>query len=110
MANAAPKKNPSLLSAERLDRASPELWPEAIPGVSDFAALNTPDSSPPKWLSDLEKDDTEMIQEFASLTPSQLLEKIRSLQNLSYQLGLEEAHEMTRGKFLDILEKPNRRA
>ncbi|KAK3094087.1 hypothetical protein FSP39_024040 [Pinctada imbricata] len=34
------------------------------------------------------------------------MEKIRGLQNLAYQLGLDEAREMTRGKFLHILQKP----
>lgn len=30
------------------------------------------------------------IPEFGSLTTSQLMEKVRGLQNLAYQLGLEE--------------------
>uniref|UniRef100_A0A8C4QN58 Protein lin-52 homolog n=1 Tax=Eptatretus burgeri TaxID=7764 RepID=A0A8C4QN58_EPTBU len=55
---------PSLLSFEKLDRASPDLWPEQIPGVSEFAAsFNSPiTSSPPKWLADLEKEDIDMLQ------------------------------------------------
>jgi len=31
-----------------------------------------------------------IISEFGSLTTSQLMEKIRGLQNLAYQLGLDE--------------------
>ena len=31
-----------------------------------------------------------METELASLTPAQLMEKIRALQNMSYQLGVEE--------------------
>ncbi|EDO49449.1 predicted protein, partial [Nematostella vectensis] len=62
-------------------------------------------NSPPKWLNDLEKDDMDMLQEFGSLTTSQLMEKVRGLQNLAFQLGLDEAREMTRGKFLSILDK-----
>ncbi|XP_015762846.1 PREDICTED: protein lin-52 homolog [Acropora digitifera] len=100
-----------LISFERLDRASPDLWPEQIPGVSDFASLAvspfTLTSPTPKWLADLEKDDMDMLQEFGSLTTSQLMEKVRGLQNLAFQLGLDEAREMTRGKFLNILEKVN---
>lgn len=100
-----------LLSFERLDRASPDLWPEQIPGVSDFASLTVSpfslSSTPPKWLAELEKDDMDMLQEFGSLTTSQLMEKVRGLQNLAFQLGLDEAREMTRGKFLNILEKVN---
>ncbi|CAH3159760.1 unnamed protein product [Porites lobata] len=49
----------------------------------------------------------DMLQEFGSLTTSQLMEKVRGLQNLAFQLGLDEAREMTRGKFLNILEKAN---
>ncbi|XP_076463512.1 protein lin-52 homolog isoform X2 [Babylonia areolata] len=100
-----------LLSMEKL-RASPELWPEQIPGVSEFASTKSPVSaaeSPPKWLADLEKDDIDLLQEFGSLTAAQLMEKVRGLQNLAYQLGLEEAREMTRGKFLNILEKQKNR-
>ena len=64
-------------------------------------------------------------KDLGSLTRAQLLEKVRDLQNLAYQLGLEEgmelenirlsilsyfcylflAHEMTRGKMLNILSK-----
>ncbi|XP_078590491.1 protein lin-52 homolog isoform X2 [Branchiostoma floridae x Branchiostoma japonicum] len=106
----------SLLSLERLDRASPELWPEQIPGVSEFAyksvSINLPGkplagsaSATPKWVQELEKDDIDMLQEFGSLTTANLMEKVRGLQNLAYQLGLDEAREMTRGKFLNILEK-----
>ncbi|XP_076463511.1 protein lin-52 homolog isoform X1 [Babylonia areolata] len=105
-----------LLSMEKL-RASPELWPEQskkiiVPGVSEFASTKSPVSaaeSPPKWLADLEKDDIDLLQEFGSLTAAQLMEKVRGLQNLAYQLGLEEAREMTRGKFLNILEKQKNR-
>ncbi|XP_066282836.1 protein lin-52 homolog isoform X3 [Branchiostoma lanceolatum] len=98
----------SLLSLERLDRASPELWPEQIPGVSEFAyksPLAGSASATPKWVQELEKDDIDMLQEFGSLTTANLMEKVRGLQNLAYQLGLDEAREMTRGKFLNILEK-----
>ncbi|KAL5008596.1 hypothetical protein ScPMuIL_014177 [Solemya velum] len=111
MASPSAETDPCLISFEKLDRASPDLWPEQIPGVSEFAADRSPistASSPPKWLADLENDDINLLQEFGSLTTSQLMEKVRGLQNLSYQLGLEEAREMTRGKFLNILRKQKR--
>ncbi|KAI1237736.1 hypothetical protein IHE44_0013822 [Lamprotornis superbus] len=72
-------------------------------------------SSPPKWMAELENDDIDMLKELGSLTTANLMEKVRGLQNLAYQLGLDEwkdamvdidAREMTRGKFLNILEKP----
>ncbi|KAM6444832.1 protein lin-52 homolog isoform 4-T4 [Rhynochetos jubatus] len=134
----------SLLSFEKLDRASPDLWPEQLPGVAEFAAsFKSPiTSSPPKWMAELENDDIDMLKvtsltdpalptyrgclpwfekwhealgghqvmalELGSLTTANLMEKVRGLQNLAYQLGLDESREMTRGKFLNILEKPKK--
>ncbi|XP_059817914.1 protein lin-52 homolog isoform X1 [Hypanus sabinus] len=86
----------SLLSFEKLDRASPDLWPEQMPGVAEFAAsFKSPiTSSPPKWMAELEKDDIDMLKELGSLTTANLMEKVRGLQNLAYQLGLDECiHE-----------------
>nr|XP_008123769.1 PREDICTED: protein lin-52 homolog isoform X1 [Anolis carolinensis] len=122
----------SLLSFEKLDRASPDHWPEQLPGVAEFAAsFKSPiTSSPPKWMAELENDDIDMLKELGSLTTANLMEKVRGLQNLAYQLGLDEcfsgviccqiwqlscglqptgpSREMTRGKFLNILEKPKK--
>uniref|UniRef100_A0A8C8D3K5 Protein lin-52 homolog n=1 Tax=Oncorhynchus tshawytscha TaxID=74940 RepID=A0A8C8D3K5_ONCTS len=82
----------SLLSFEKLDRASPDLWPEQLPGVADFAASckNPITNSPPKWMAELESEDIEMLKELGSLTTANLMEKVKGLQNLAYQLGLEE--------------------
>ncbi|KAJ0009011.1 hypothetical protein NQD34_016426 [Periophthalmus magnuspinnatus] len=100
----------SLLSFEKLDRASPDLWPEQLPGVVEFAASckNSITNSPPKWMAELENEDIEMLKELGSLTTANLMEKVKGLQNLAYQLGLEESREMTRGKFLNILERPKK--
>ncbi|XP_056281586.1 protein lin-52 homolog isoform X2 [Pseudoliparis swirei] len=100
----------SLLSFEKLDRASPDLWPEQLPGVAEFAASckNPINNSPPKWMAELESEDIEMLKELGSLTTANLMEKVKGLQNLAYQLGLEESREMTRGKFLNILERPKK--
>ncbi|XP_025946557.1 protein lin-52 homolog isoform X1 [Apteryx mantelli] len=85
----------SLLSFEKLDRASPDLWPEQLPGVAEFAAsFKSPiTSSPPKWMAELENDDIDMLKELGSLTTANLMEKVRGLQNLAYQLGLDEWRE-----------------
>lgn len=99
-----------LISFEKLDRSSPDLWPENLNNISDFMSLlRSPMSpaSPAKWMSELEKDDIDLLQEFGSLTTANLLEKVRDLQNHAYQLGLEESKEMTRGKFLNILSGGN---
>nr|XP_044629925.1 protein lin-52 homolog isoform X2 [Equus asinus] len=84
----------SLLSFEKLDRASPDLWPEQLPGVAEFAAsFKSPiTSSPPKWMAEIERDDIDMLKELGSLTTANLMEKVRGLQNLAYQLGLDELY------------------
>ncbi|XP_054710362.1 protein lin-52 homolog [Uloborus diversus] len=101
--------NMDLLSSENLDRSSPELWPEQIPGVSKFVSLSlgscADKPSQAEWLKDLDHEDISILQGFGSLTAAALLEKVRDLQNLAYQLGLEEAKEMTRGRFLGVLPK-----
>ncbi|KAJ8793824.1 hypothetical protein J1605_019245 [Eschrichtius robustus] len=141
----------SLLSFEKLDRASPDLWPEQCKFLvslyqnqcrSDFPGgavvkslpadagdtvqslvredptcrraakpyqvllnLQLPSKvSPPKWMAEIERDDIDMLKaverngneinnsvsELGSLTTANLMEKVRGLQNLAYQLGLDE--------------------
>lgn len=99
----------NLFARETLDRSSPELFPETIPGLTDFIAKNAPttqeieESSSKEWSSDFDPEDIRIFQGFAALSQSALVDKVKELQNLAYQLGLEESHEMTRGKFLSIL-------
>uniref|UniRef100_A0A3B4ZTU0 Protein lin-52 homolog n=1 Tax=Stegastes partitus TaxID=144197 RepID=A0A3B4ZTU0_9TELE len=104
----------SLLSFEKLDRASPDLWPEQLPGVAEFAASckNPITNSPPKWMAELESEDIEMLKELGSLTTANLMEKVKGLQNLAYQLGLEECKYMndTTTAMLQVLIQPLRDA
>ncbi|KAJ8719714.1 hypothetical protein PYW08_011889 [Mythimna loreyi] len=92
----------SLFSSEKLDRASPELWPEQIPGVSEFAPLPSSNQSPPSWTKGATKEDYNYMQQLGSLSTSGLIMEVKKLHDLAYQLGLEEAKEMTRGKYLNI--------
>ncbi|GLH10599.1 hypothetical protein R5R35_006105 [Gryllus longicercus] len=96
----------SLLSMEKLDRTSPELWPEQIPGVSDFL-MNSPLPSvnDQPWTKELDSEDINLLHQFGSLTAAGLIAEVKKLHDLAYQLGLEEAKEMTRGKYLNILRK-----
>ncbi|RMC00606.1 hypothetical protein DUI87_23223 [Hirundo rustica rustica] len=66
----------SLLSFEKLDRASPDLWPE----------------QPYILLYSLFMLQCELTgnSKLGSLTTANLMEKVRGLQNLAYQLGLDE--------------------
>ena len=89
----------NLESTESLDRSSPELWADQGP------LLPLHNSTVSSWEADIEKDDVDMMEELASLTSGQLKEKIDTLLKLSYQLGVQETYEMTRGKFLNVLPK-----
>lgn len=46
-----------------------------------------------------------MLTELGSLTPEQLIDKIKSMHDEIYQLGLRESKEMTRGKLLGIFDR-----
>ncbi|XP_069695168.1 protein lin-52 homolog isoform X2 [Periplaneta americana] len=98
----------SLLSLEKLDRTSPELWPEQR--VSEFMSLHpsAPNASPQPWTKGLDSDDINLLHQFGSLTASGLIAEVKKLHDVAYQLGLEEAKEMTRGKYLNILTKRRR--
>ncbi|XP_034832548.1 protein lin-52 homolog [Maniola hyperantus] len=98
----------SLLSLEKLDRASPDLWPEQIPGVSEFAPIQNPNQSPPSWHKELTKEDFAYMHQLGSLSTSSFIMEVKKLHDLAYQLGVEEAKEMTRGKYLNIFDRKNR--
>nr|CAD7447331.1 unnamed protein product [Timema bartmani] len=52
----------SLLSTEKLDRTSPELWPEQIPGVLEFMSTqSTSNGSPQPWTKSLDNDDMNLL-------------------------------------------------
>ena len=121
-----------LLCDERLDAKSPELWPEqgmhastkcteyfierkqfhAVRGVTRFISSLLPlgsgqvvDHSQNEWTSELSAGEMNMLYSFAGQSESAVLEQIREFHDLSFQLGLEEAHEMTRGNLLHIFEQ-----
>lgn len=100
----------SLRALEKLDRSSPDLWPDHIPGVNQFLPVTpgTNASSPAaqgEYLQGLTRDDLETLMQLGSLSVPQLLSEVKRLQNIAYQLGQEENKEMTRGKYLNILRK-----
>ncbi|XP_005176861.1 protein lin-52 homolog [Musca domestica] len=93
-----------LLSLEKLDRASPDLWPEKIPGITDFIAMSdTPIRTPaPEWSRGLSQEDTSAMLQLSTLSPNALIMEIKKIYDEAYQLGVSEAKEMTRGKYLGI--------
>ena len=56
-------------------------------------------------IKDFTKDDFSSIHQLANLPTQNLMDEIIRLQNIAYQLGLDEIKEMTRGKYLNILRK-----
>merc|ERR1719462_315945 len=105
----------SLQALERLDRSSPDLWPDHIPGVGQFLPP-TPyhDSDTPRgsdngantgYLHNLSREEVETLMQLGSLNVAQLIGEVKRLQNVAYQLGQEESKEMTRGKYLNILKR-----
>ena len=45
-------------------------------------------------MKDLDKEDIDTLQELGSLSTIQLMEKVKDLINLAYQLGLEECKNL----------------
>ncbi|XP_064394331.1 protein lin-52 homolog isoform X2 [Halichondria panicea] len=86
-----------LMSTETLGCDSPVMWPDQN-FFGDFDPLHL-SSAPPKWLNQSLKVNDQTI---AGTRQTQLMERIRALQNLAYKLGVEEAREMTRGNCLNV--------
>ncbi|KAH8281268.1 hypothetical protein KR018_004408, partial [Drosophila ironensis] len=92
-----------LISKETL-RESPVQWPERFPGIAEFMNL----SETPLYMTFSElgqcitEEETAKINKLAKMTPEQLVERIKTMHDEIYQLGLREAKEMTRGKLLGI--------
>ncbi|XP_055903948.1 protein lin-52 homolog [Eupeodes corollae] len=94
----------ALISLEKLDRASPDLWPEKIPGITDFIAMSeTPiHTSSSSWSKGLSQEDILAMHELGVYSTNGLIMEIKKLYDEAYQLGVVEAKEMTRGKYLGI--------
>ena len=106
---------------ENLDRSSPDLWPDHIPGVGQYLPA-TPylDSDTPRQgeggsgvsggagvLHNMTRDEMETLLQLGNLDVQELMSEVKRLQNIAYQLGQEESKEMTRGKYLNILRRKN---
>jgi rRNA maturation endonuclease Nob1 len=99
-----------LRSNERLDRSSPDLWPQNLSSAAQHilakSALKTDtEQGLSVWSQGLDPEDINLLHQFGSLTSSSLVEEVKKLQNIAYQLGLEESKEMTRGKLLHVLDE-----
>ena len=86
----------------------------SVPGVTEFIARNnsplhglqtarseefsSDEDGAKEWLGELDQEDMNMLHSFGSLTTTALLDKVKELQDLAYQLGIDESREMTRGE------------
>lgn len=80
-----------------------------MPGFREFVS-NTPqllqsNKEVPEWLTGLDQEDVDLLWNLGKLNHNQILDKIKELYNLAYELEIEEEKEMTRGKFLEVLER-----
>ncbi|XP_039961197.1 protein lin-52 homolog [Bactrocera neohumeralis] len=100
-----------LYSLEKL-RTSPELWPEKIPGISNFIAMSdTPIRTPvPQWSKDLSQEDINAMIQLSNMPFSNLIMEIKKMYDEAYQLGVSEAKEMTRGKYLGIFNNAKKKS
>ncbi|ENN71813.1 hypothetical protein D910_10259 [Dendroctonus ponderosae] len=96
-----------LISMENLDRTSPEMWPEKVPGVTDFINSYNSTHLPAKlpYSKEITLEDQKYMHQLASLSTSRFFSKVKELHDIAYQLGVEESKEVTRGKYLDIFSK-----
>ncbi|KAL1493895.1 hypothetical protein ABEB36_009577 [Hypothenemus hampei] len=99
----------SLLSMENMDRSSPEMWPEKVPGVTDFINSYNNTHIPTKlpYSKEFTDEDRAYIQQLATFPTSGLIAKVKELHDIAYELGVEESKEVTRGKYLNIFNKNN---
>lgn len=109
-----------------------------VPGITEFAALNSitdRDDGVPSWTRGLSQEDINAMHrkylltnrpeidqtilvhlmqaiyfsELGALSHAGLIAEIKKLYDQAYQLGVEEAREMTRGKYLNIFTPSNRK-
>nr|XP_034184252.1 protein lin-52 homolog isoform X3 [Osmia lignaria] len=67
------------------------------PGVNEFVAQHSPQTEPSSWASGLTPDDINQLHQLGNLSMNGLISEVKKLHDMAYQLGLEEAKEMTRG-------------
>ncbi|KHJ90868.1 hypothetical protein OESDEN_09275 [Oesophagostomum dentatum] len=97
-----------LTCPESLQRTpSPVLFPENVPGAgkhnTEHDGMFT--NKQRNFRTDLSPDDVKLVNELGRLTPDQLAEYIKNVQNTAYSLGIDEARQFSRGKMLQIFKR-----
>lgn len=55
-----------------------------------------------EWIRDLDSDERNLLYSLGGMSQKSILEKVKEYSDMSYQLDLEESHEMMRGSLLKI--------
>ncbi|CAJ0580012.1 unnamed protein product, partial [Mesorhabditis spiculigera] len=83
---------------------------ESLPAIQKSWAVEStrlfvPPYAPKKEFKEVEKldgDDVKLINELSRLSPAQMCEYIRNLDNKAYVIGIEEARQFARAKMIQI--------
>uniref|UniRef100_A0A182VRR4 Uncharacterized protein n=1 Tax=Anopheles minimus TaxID=112268 RepID=A0A182VRR4_9DIPT len=82
---------------ELLDsNGSPEMW-------------ESNNCTPPSWMKGLTQDDINAMYQLGALSKNGLLAEIKKIFDQAYNIGLQEAKEITKGKNLEIFSNLTRR-
>uniref|UniRef100_A0A182JXQ7 Protein lin-52 homolog n=1 Tax=Anopheles christyi TaxID=43041 RepID=A0A182JXQ7_9DIPT len=76
---------------------SPEMWESK----GEF--------TPPSWMKGLTQDDINAMYQLGALSKNGLLAEIKKIFDQAYNIGLQEAKEITKGKNLEIFSNLTRR-
>ncbi|KAL5283884.1 LIN52 family protein [Megaselia abdita] len=96
----------ALLSLESFDRSSPP-WQEKLPGLNNFIKMSdTPihAQSTASWARGLTQEEINSMHQLGNLSTNQLIKEITKVYDEAYKLGVIEAKEISRGKFLGIFQ------
>ncbi|XP_035782709.1 protein lin-52 homolog [Anopheles albimanus] len=97
------------IKKEELDQSSFLDMESIDPDESDYWLAKESFEGPPRWTKGLTQDDMNAIYQMGALSTNGLLAEIKKIFDQSYQLGLQEATEVTKGKNLNILLPPTKR-
>ncbi|XP_052862986.1 protein lin-52 homolog isoform X2 [Anopheles cruzii] len=76
---------------------------------SDYWQTKDTTDAVPQWTKGLTQDDMNAIYQMGALSTNGLLAEVKKIFDQSYQLGLQEAKEVTKGKNLNILSSTKRK-
>uniref|UniRef100_A0A914D1Y4 Uncharacterized protein n=1 Tax=Acrobeloides nanus TaxID=290746 RepID=A0A914D1Y4_9BILA len=108
-AQSQPTPNQNFVCSEQVDLSASDAFKDPLPGAWDLHRETTPlvplAKPANRFRTELDPDDVKLVNELGQLTPDNLMEYVKNLQNNAFALGQEEARQFARAKFLKILEE-----